>query len=331
MAKVLLLSQAEEDPSDDSFFRGACTRLRQSYELGKSHHTVVDDPAEADLILFAEIRLLFAYNIRHHEYYKPFRDKVFAYSVDDNIIPMVPGVYASLEKSWYAPRRSRAGFYLSILENPHIDFDPAPVERDLLYSFVGSVRTCPTRALLAKIEHPRGLFIDTSKESLPILSGGTSAQRSVFWKKYADIGRRSKFVLCPRGAGTSSIRLFEMMQMGRAPVILADEWVSPSGPNWDQFSIRIPESEAMNVPKILEERESEAVELGLKARQEWERWFAPDVVFDTVVDWCLEIKASRGLPEFFSRMTVYPQILRPHFLRAFIRFYKTLILEGRSV
>jgi hypothetical protein len=331
MAKVLLLSQAEEDPQDDSFFRGAYTRLRQSYELGKSRHTLVDDPKEADLILFAEIRLLFAYNIRHHEYYKPFRDKVFAYSVDDNIIPMVPGVYASLEKKWYLPRRSRPGFYLSILENPYTDFDPAPVQRDFLFSFVGSVRTWPVRAILAQLDYPRSIFIDTSKESLPILSGGTAEQRSVFWKKYADIGRRSKFVLCPRGAGTSSIRLFEMMRMGRAPVILADEWVPPIGPKWDEFSIRVPESEAMNIPKILEEREGEADALGLKARQEWERWFAPEVVFDTVVDWCLEIKASRRLPEYFSRMAVYPQILRPHFFRAYIRFWKTLILEGRSI
>jgi hypothetical protein len=324
MAKVLLLSVAEEDPRDDSFHRGAYTRLKQSAEMGKSRHGLVDDPAEADIILFAELHIMFAFEVRRHPCYKSFRNKCFAFAVDDRLLAFLPGVYASIEKSWYSPRRVRSGFYLSILENPYAHFDPAPIERDFLYSFVGSAINSPTRAALAKLRHPRGVFIDTSRESLPILSAGTLEQRTVFWKKYADIAGRSKFALCPRGAGTSSIRLFEMMRMGRTPVILADEWVPPEGPRWEQFSIRIPESEAMNVPQILEKRENEAIALGLKARQEWERWFAPEAVFNTVVDWCLEIKDSRRLPEYLACLTVYPQLLRWHFFRAYLRSWKSV-------
>jgi len=330
MAKVLLLCAAEEDPRDDSWSRGAYTRLKQSAGMGKSRHRLVDDPAEADIILFAEMHIEFAFEVRRHSCYKSFRDKCFAFAIDDKLIPFLPGVYASMEKSWYSPRRVRSGFYLTILENPYTDFDPAPIGRDLLYSFVGSVITSPVRAALAKLRHPRSVFIDTSKESLPILSTGTPEQRAVFWKKYADIASRSKFVLCPRGEGTSSIRLFEMMRMGRAPVILADEWVPPEGPGWEQFSIRIPESEAMNVLQILEKREDEAIALGLKARQEWERWFAPEAVFNTVVDWCLEIKDSRRLPEYLACLSVYPQIFRGHFFRAYLRSWKTFFKTGAS-
>jgi hypothetical protein len=327
MARVLLLSQADENPTDDSYTRGAYIRLKESAEKGKSSHILVVDPREADLILFAEIHVIFAYNIRHHPYYRQFRDKVFAFSVDDRLIPMVPGVYASLEKSWYKPGRSRAGFYLFTMENPHVEPDAAPVERDLLYSFVGSTKTWPIRTELGKLSHPRSIFIDTSQKSLPILSGGTAEQRNAFWKSYSDIARRSKFVLCPRGLGTSSVRLFEMMKMGRSPVILSDEWVPPEGPKWDEFSIRIPEAEVTNVPAILEKKESEAVAMGLRARQEWERWFAPEVLFDTVVNWCLDIKAARRLPEYFDRMIVYPQIFRPIFFRTYLRFTRVLLSE----
>jgi len=323
MAKVLLLSVAEEGSGGDSYKRGAYTRLKQSAETGKSRHSLVDDPAEADIILFAEVAdMTFAFAVRRHSYYKSFQNKCFAFAAIDHLIPFLPGVYASIEKSWYSSRRIRSGFYLSIFENPYTDFDPVPIEHDLLYSFVGSVNTAPVRATLEKLRHPRSIFIDTTRESLPIHMTGTFEQRTVFWKKYAAIASRSKFVLCPRGVGTSSVRLFEMMRMGRVPVIISDEWVPPEGPEWEQFSIRVPENEAMNVPQILEKREDEAISMGLKARQEWGRWFAPEAAFNTVVDWCLEIKDSRRLPECLACLTVYPQILRRTFFRAYLKRWK---------
>lgn len=331
MAKVLLVIRIPEDPSDYSFQRGPYYRLKKSAEMNPSRHQLVEDPKEADIILFPKISVAFGFLIRRDEIYKAFPEKCFAFGIDDEPVPMVPGIYASLRKDGYLPERARAGFYLSAMENPHVVFDQS-TERDLLYSFIGSTNTWPMRAELAKIKHPRGFFQDTSKESLPILSSGTDEQRDAFWKRYAEILRRSQFVLCPRGMGTSSIRLFESMRMGRAPVILADQWVPPNGPRWEEFSIRIPESEALNVPQILEKREDEAIALGLKARQEWERWFAPEVMFNTVIDWCLEIKEARRAPEFISRLTVFPQIfLRPILLRAYLRSWKMRITDPNAV
>jgi Exostosin family len=323
MAKVLLVTQADEGTKDSSFLRGSYNHLKRSAESGLSYHSLVDDPAEADIILFAKFHVSFGYHLQQHPFYKGYQDKCFAFAVDVVAVPIVPGVYSSLEKSWHFRDRTRAGFYLSAMENPYLEFAPGPIERDLLYSFMGATNTWPTRAALAKLNHPRGFFLDTSSESLPIMSAGTDEQREAFWKRYADIIRRSKFVLCPRGMATSSIRLFETMQMGRVPVILSDEWVPPDGPCWDEFSIRIPEKEVLNLPQILEKREGEALRLGLKARQEWERWFAPEVVFNTVVDWCLDIKKSRRVPEVISRLAVYPNIVaRPKVLRAYARFWK---------
>ena len=58
----------------------------------------------------------------------------------------------------------------------------------------------------------------------------------------------SRFVLCPRGYGTSSYRLFETMRLGRVPVIISDEWVPPLGPSWLNCSIRISEKRVRELP-----------------------------------------------------------------------------------
>jgi len=42
-------------------------------------------------------------------------------------------------------------------------------------------------------------------------------------QNYARLIANSKFVLCPQGVGPSSLRLFETLLMGRAPVIISDE------------------------------------------------------------------------------------------------------------
>ncbi len=285
-------------------------------------HTLVDAPEEADLILFVEVDAgrLCEYVLRH-PYVKKFREKCYMFSTDFRIIPFLPGVYTALEKSWYLPNRSRPGFYLSCSLNPLVQFEPEG-ERDLLYSFMGDVTTHPVRMVLAGLNHPRGNFVDTSKESQAVMWRGSDAERAVFWNRYVDVAKRSKFILCPRGLAPSSIRLFEAMCMGRVPVILSDEWVAPAGPEWSAFSIQIPEQEARNIPGILEEKEAAAGVMGLRARAEWEAYFAPDIVFHRAVELCLEIRHSRKLPEFLDRITIVPQLVRVHVLKEFYRAIK---------
>jgi hypothetical protein len=199
-----------------------------------------------------------------------------------------------------------------------VKFEPGG-ERDLLYSFMGDVQTNPVRRVLAEMEHSRGEFVDTSKESQAVMWTGGPEAREAFWKRYVEPMRRSKFILCPRGVAPSSIRLFETMCMGRVPVILADEWVPPAGPRWDTFSIQVPEADAASVVRIMEERESEAAEMGLLARQEWETYFAPDLLFHRAVELCLEIQRARRFPESIARLAILPQFLRPTVFRELLR------------
>jgi hypothetical protein len=320
MARVHLLTVY---PESDPRARAAYLSLKENALADRMKvHQLVEDPEEADLILFVEVDAgSFCASVRRHPYSKRFRRKCFMFSSDWRVIPFIPGVYTSLEKRWYLPSRSRPGFYLNWLINPLVKFEP-DADRDLLYSFMGDVQTAPVRKVLAQLEHPRGIFVDTSQQSQDVIAQSSTEQRTVFWNRYVEIARRSKFILCPRGMAPSSIRLFETMCMGRVPVILADEWVRTEGPPWESFSIQILERDARSVPRLLEEREAEADEMGLLARTEWEKYFSPDIVFHRVVELCLEIQKSRRLPEALDRLSIFPQLLKGRVIREYLRTWK---------
>jgi len=123
--------------------------------------------------------------------------------------------------------------------------------------------------------------------------------------------RDSRFILCPTGAGTSTPRFFEAMKAGRVPVILSDNWVAPEGPRWQAFSLRVPERDVRLLPQILEQHETRAAAMGMLAREEFERWFSETVCFHRIVEWCLDIRRSRRLPERLMQRVVLWQLLLP--------------------
>ena len=108
---------------------------------------------------------------------------------------------------------------------------------------------------------------------------------------------RSKFSLCPRGAGTSSIRTFESMKLGIAPIIVSDNWRLPKGPMWNDFSIFIKEKNIRDLEKIVESHCDSYKEMGQKARKAFEEFFADDVYFNYVIDNCLDIMNKQLIPE----------------------------------
>jgi len=320
MAKVLLLSAAPE--SDDPYNRGAFQKLFESANNDVFHeHSLTNDSAGADLILFAELYGAGAYfqAVRKHPLVKRFREKCFLFCSNDFVIPFLPGIYASIEKRWLSPR-IRSGFYLGVSENLFVDFTESREDLPYLYSFLGSADTHPLRRSLANLSHPRGYFHDTSANYADVLGGKLSpAEMRDYWRRYAEIAKSSKFILCPRGMGASSVRLFDAMRMGRVPVILSDEWVEPEGPSWSKFSLRVRESEVASIPHLLERFESRAAEMGTFAHAQWEEWFSPGVSFHRVVEWCLAIKQSRKVPERVARFAPFIQYLRPFHFRHLLR------------
>ena len=109
------------------------------------------------------------------------------------------------------------------------------------------------------------------------------------------------------------------MRAGRPPVILADDWVAPMGPCWERFSLRVAETDWRSLPARLEARAADATEMGRLARQQWEEWYAPPVLFHRMVEDCLGIARARRLPEPVAGWVATLQMLRPSHQRHWAR------------
>ena len=320
MAQVVLLSATPPDDRTREHL-APLEDLRQSAAADRfGVHQVIEEADRADVILFVE-----SYGagwhferVRRHPYTRRYREKCFIFCANPFVIPFLPGVYTGIDRRW-ASRRTVSGFYLDVPKSRFTTFTPPGDDLPYLFSFMGSLGTAPVRAKLAQLSHPRGFVQDTAADFARALHGQMDErEQQDYQRRYAEMTKASKFVLCPRGLSVSSIRLFETMRMGRAPVILSDGWIAPPGPDWESFAIRVPEEECDRIPQILEQREHEAVQMGERARAEWVEWFSREAAFHRIVESCLTIAAGRAVPERLARLPVYLQYLRPFHLRKLI-------------
>jgi hypothetical protein len=328
MPRVFLLSATPQDDQTD-FNLAPLSEARRCAEIDRfGVHSLTTDPAAADLIIFVEFYGGGWYfdRVRRHALLQHYREKCFLFCANPLVIPFLPGVYAGVEKKW-ATSRTRPGFYLGRTKNEFTSFyTPSAHDLPYLFSFMGSVRNAPIRTKLATLAHPRSFFQNTTEDFDRILGRKMGRpERLDYDRRYAELTRASKFVLCPRGLSPSSIRLFETMRMGRVPVILSDEWVPPQGPRWNEFSLRVDERDFAGLPQMLEKIEPQAVEMGRRARMEWEQWFSEEVLFHRLVDLCLDIKQNRKIPESIARWTAYRHYLQPfHFRRILGGLFRAL-------
>ncbi|MBC8125872.1 MAG: exostosin family protein [Gloeobacteraceae cyanobacterium ES-bin-144] len=261
-------------------------------------HSLTDDPDEADIILFLDGN---SYNydfslkaIRRHPLTIKHRRKTFLYDERDQTWCAMPGLYVSMTKGSFNPQRQRAVSYVSMMNEFVLMEEYRHRQPDLLFSFLGR-RVDRTREAILALSHPRGLVEDTSNfDVFKDSEGGNDGKR-----RYAEILGRSKFVLCPKGAGPASFRLFETMAIGRVPVIISDDWVAPTGPDWGKFALRIAERDVLHVAAIIEANEIRFEEMARTARAAWEEWFSPEVLFHRMIENCREIMANRLVPEGF--------------------------------
>ena len=286
MAKVLLTTLYPEDAN--SWELSAFTAFRKSAKT--STHQLVDDPEEADLIFFADEGRHPHFDPYNSSLYRRYWRKCFVFSQTDFPIPLVPGLYASIRKKDYDFAWSRTGFYVwdcpsQSSQIMYFRYDPIPFPKNPKYlcSFAGNCRNSPVRQKLKELNHPRYLVRDVGADTIKANTLGDQDWIKRLQNQYVTLIGESKFSLCPRGGGTNSYRLYETMAMGRAPVILSDDWVASADVPWDEFSIRISERDYKSIFRILERHEDRAEELGKRARQVWEKDFHPDTVFDRAV------------------------------------------------
>lgn len=331
MAKVFILSSAR--PPFDPWKHGTALLLQHAAELDRfGVHTLTDDPAQADIILFAEMGEcgMFAERVRAHPVYRQFPDKCFLFDSADTFVPVLPGIYASLPEKFYRPDSTRTGYYLYVVENAFIRHRPATGNESNLASFIGSSKTSALRADILAIDRPDFLTWDTADRSTRIQYHGQSDERAAFWAEYSDAMASAKFALCPRGVGAGSIRLFEAMKLGRACVIISDAWHPNDRVRWSEFSIRVAESDIPRLPEILLSHEHRAREMGHNARREWETWFSESVRFHWAVEDCLDIQKARQSHKWRHRFSLLRNMCAPSHLRLHWQSKKNLYgREGR--
>ncbi|HEY2168077.1 MAG TPA: exostosin family protein [Candidatus Angelobacter sp.] len=174
--------------------------------------------------------------------------------------------------------------------------------KDLLFFYAGRL-SHPVRKRLMKLRFPERNVVMQDTSTYNHFQADETNQRATK-TRYWQLVHRSKFGLCPRGAGTSSVRLFELMEAGITPVIIADDWVPPTGPQWEEFALFVPETQISSLYEIIRQHENEWIERGRKARQAYETWFAPQVYWRFLMQSIQVIQKHQRVPE-----TIYAQML----------------------
>jgi hypothetical protein len=243
-----------------------------------------DSPTEADLILVVDIYPQNAFlGLRKNSIWKKFPDKSFAIYEGDDPPNFLHGLFASVPQKWLKSGRFASCAYpihKLVYPNP-IPIFHKPLDKNFLFSFAG--RNCNSvRDRLFNTHFPKDVHLEDTSDYYHFED--QDAKGILRQKRYWEMACQSKFVLCPRGRGFSSIRLFEMMELGIAPVVISDQWTPPHGPDWDNFCLRIPESKLSSIYEIIKSHESEWEFRGKKAKEAYEKFFAPDTYWNFIVD-----------------------------------------------
>lgn len=284
-------------------------------------HEVVSDPGQADVILLmgADARQpgLVLNSGEYHEY----PDKCAVYTEEDSYLPLFPGVYCSAEDD----QSSRSGrvYNFSYIgrngrhTNPFLHDIAALqqnsfIEKKYLFSFQGG-STSLVRKRLFRINFNRSdVFIENTSSFLNWDNSQTD--RSARQRRYAEIMASSDFVLCPRGAGAGSIRLFEVMGAGVAPVLISDKYALPPGIDWDSFLVRCRERDIAQLPKMLDAVRSSAAERGRLAAAAYKEHFEGVREYDRIIELAAASLHHAGPAESWYRAR-HAQMIRRFRLR----------------
>ena len=265
-------------------------------------HLNCDDPSAADRIVFVDLHQHpddpFMAKLRAHDLVKAFPAKCLVYDQRDRPVPTLPGVYVSAKAGRRHNPRIAGGPY-PLLQT---DVQPSDLEPDLLWSFAGA-RTHPVRDIVLSLRDEQSVVLDTS--GLPMFSAELEDQEIVdsARRDYRILLGRSRFVLCPRGHGPSSFRLFETLSAGRVPVVISDRWEAPPRINWDICTIRVAERDVADIPRILAVRASEWEQLAESARAVWANNFAAGHLWDHIAQSMATLSVRRRVTPWWMDPT----------------------------
>ena len=116
--------------------------------------------------------------------------------------------------------------------------------KDIWFSFIGNM-THRCRHRVMKLAKTPNTVIQ-----LPARAKQTQ-------QRFKTVLAKSRFSLCPRGTGPSSIRFWESLQAGAIPVLIADGLRLPDNFDWDRCIVRVAQADIHKIPDILTEISTE--------------------------------------------------------------------------
>lgn len=151
-------------------------------------------------------------------------------------------------KTLFTPHVCRSYPDIEVLPFPHLAVNgTGPADhKDILYSFVGCVSTHPTRRILCRLPKHQDIIM-VCKETWHFESKDRPTEEARFKKVLS----RSRFSLCPRGTGASTIRFWESLQAGAIPVLISDDMKLPANWDWKNTIIRIPEKDTIHIDGVV--------------------------------------------------------------------------------
>jgi hypothetical protein len=306
--------------------------LTERARKSKVGHALVLDPAAADMILLVGNFGADADLLLKHPAYVAFPDKCAVYTEDDNYLPLIPGVYCSARNDAHA-KAGRTFSYSYISRNGK--YSNAMVTREVaaekkyLFAFQGG-STSLVRKRMFNLDFKRADVVieNTSSYYHWDVAQPDRLQRQ---RRYADTLAASHFVLCPRGAGTGSIRLFEVMCAGVAPVLIADDYLLPPHIEWERFLLRIPERSIGRLPQLIEPHVSTSAERGRLAWEAYVANFLPEIEFDRVVEYCFSALHHGSPSEATFRHKRNRMIARVKLQRQMRAMARNMVLKAMKI
>lgn len=293
--------------------------LRDSLRhIDRAEWEEVREPGEAEVILFAEhhgeatrdtTRVIPSLAI-----YRRHAARIVVHCGRDVPRPVLPGLYPSIPAGWAAWLRCEGAPYL-VRPNPYLDRVRVQEPPARLAAFTGCCDSKPVRLRLLdaarRWSRDEISVADTFAEFVGSLRAGDLRRHDELKRAFVVDMLGAKFALCPRGWGASSFRIFEAMQLGRAPVIIADDWTPPVGPDWDRCAIRVRQEAIGDLPRILRAEEPTWAERGRAARLAWERFYAPKQIGRVLLERAWEIVGASALRRVGAGLARRVYILGP--------------------
>jgi hypothetical protein len=281
----------------------------QMLQYGSSSYEMTGDSDQADIIVFWEphqrSQVIRIPRLRAHPLVQQFPNKVFVVSVEDAPLGLLPGLYTSLPRSRHHPHRHRTTLYYRT-PNPYLRSLRAGRQIESP-SYLASFMGAPSHDLRRRMFEMADLFAwhNVILRATPYnhFLIPQDPDLKPLHLSFLDTILDAKFSLCPRGNGPASYRLQESLALGRAPVIISDDWVPCADLDWDSFAIFVAENSLPELPAILREYEPRWKEMGDLARQAYEAHFHEDVFAFRAVEQIVEIYHARKHDEriFFSQ------------------------------